>query len=63
MKGALDYASMGFIPAGAYRNREFAGESASFHGRITVGKAVRISGWKRPGVKLWKMKQAEVKPS
>ena len=26
MKGALDYASMGFIPAGAYRNREFAGE-------------------------------------
>ena len=39
------------------------GKSASFHGRITVGKAVRISGWKRPGVKLWKMKQAEVKPS
>ena len=39
------------------------GESASFHGRITVGKAVRISGWKRPGVKLRKMKQAEVKPS
>ena len=39
------------------------GKSASFHGRITVRKAVRISGWKRPGVELWKMKQAEVKPS
>ena len=30
MKGALDYASMGFIPAGAYRNREFAGEECEF---------------------------------
>lgn len=30
MKGALDYASMGLIPAGAYRNREFAGEECEF---------------------------------
>ena len=29
-EGALDYASMGFIPAGAYRNREFAGEECEF---------------------------------
>mgnify|MGYP000332090196 CR=1 FL=1 len=64
MKGALDYASMGFIPAGAYRNREFAGgECEVFMEESQWGKAVRISGWKRPGVKLWKMKQAEVKPS
>ena len=39
------------------------GKSASYHGRITVRKAVRISGWKRPGVEPWKMKQTEVKPS
>ena len=63
MKGALDYASMGFIPAGAYRNREFAGGECEFSWKNHSGKAVRISGWKRPGVKLWKMKQAEVKPS
>lgn len=30
MNGALDYASMGLIPAGAYRNREFAGEECEF---------------------------------
>ena len=30
MKGALDYASMGFIPAGAYRNREFAEGECEF---------------------------------
>ena len=30
MKGALDYASMGFLPAGAYRNREFAEEACEF---------------------------------
>ena len=30
MKGALDYASMGFIPAGAYRNREFAEGECGF---------------------------------
>ena len=39
------------------------GTSARFHGRITVRKAVRTSGWKRPGVEPWKMKQTEVKPS
>lgn len=30
MTGALDYASMGLIPAGAYRNREFAGTECEF---------------------------------
>ena len=30
MTGAIDYASMGLIPAGAYRNREFAGEDCEF---------------------------------
>ena len=30
MEGALDYAAMGLIPAGAYRNREFAGSECSF---------------------------------
>lgn len=30
MNGAIDYASMGFLPAGAYRNREFAGEACEF---------------------------------
>ena len=30
MEGALDYAAMGLIPAGAYRNREFAGSECLF---------------------------------
>lgn len=30
MEGALDYAAMGLIPAGAYRNREFAGSDCAF---------------------------------
>ena len=30
MEGALDYAAMGLIPAGAYRNREFAGSECAF---------------------------------
>lgn len=30
MEGALDYAAMGLIPAGAYRNREFAGDDCVF---------------------------------
>ena len=30
MTGALEYASMGLIPAGAYRNREFAGTKCEF---------------------------------
>lgn len=30
MDGALDYAAMGLIPAGAYRNREFAGDDCVF---------------------------------
>ena len=39
LAGALDYASMGLIPAGAYRNREFAGEECEF-------------AWKNPDCKL-----------
>ena len=62
MKGALDYASMGFIPAGAYRNREFAGESASFMENHS-GESSENFWLEKTGVKLWKMKQAEVKPS
>ncbi len=38
MEGALDYASMGFIPAGAYRNREFAGEECGFLWRSCAGE-------------------------
>ena len=30
MEGALDYAAMGLIPAGAYHNREFAGSDCAF---------------------------------
>ena len=30
MEGALDYAAMGLIPAGAYRNRKFAGSECVF---------------------------------
>ena len=30
MEGALEYASMGFLPAGAYRNREFAEKDCEF---------------------------------
>ena len=30
MEGVLDYAAMGLIPAGAYRNREFAGSECLF---------------------------------
>ena len=39
MKGALDYASMGFIPAGAYRNREFAGEECEFSWKNHSGES------------------------
>ena len=44
MKGALDYASMGFIPAGAYRNREFAGEECEFAWKnCDVGSREKLS--------------------
>ena len=39
MKGALDYASMGFIPAGAYRNREFAGGECEFSWKNHSGES------------------------
>ena len=40
INGALEYASMGFIPAGAYRNREFAGEDCEFAWRDYRGESV-----------------------
>lgn len=44
MKGALDYASMGFIPAGAYRNREFAGAECEFAWKnCDVGSGEKLS--------------------
>ena len=39
MKGALDYASMGFIPVGAYRNREFAGGECEFSWKNHSGES------------------------
>mgnify|MGYP004526303819 FL=1 len=44
MEGALDYASMGFIPAGAYRNREFAGEECGFLWRSCAGESPSGTG-------------------
>lgn len=38
LTGALDYASMGLIPAGAYRNREFAGEECEFAWKDSGGE-------------------------
>ena len=38
LTGALDYASMGLIPAGAYRNREFAGEECEFAWKDSDGE-------------------------
>ncbi len=38
VKGALEYASMGLIPAGAYRNREFAGEDCCFNWKMEEGE-------------------------
>ena len=35
IKGALDYASMGLFPAGAYKNREFRGPFARFESSVS----------------------------
>ena len=44
MKGAPDYASMGFIPTGAYRNREFAEEECEFAWKnCDVGSKEKLS--------------------
>ena len=34
VKGALEYASMGLIPAGTYRNREFTEEDCCFNWKM-----------------------------
>ena len=52
MEGALEYASMGFLPAGAYRNREFAENDCEFAWRneeadIAVSSLAEGSGDKK----------------